>query len=558
MSPAFLDDVRSRTSLSALVARTVKLQRVGNEHKACCPFHTEKTPSFWVNDDKAFYHCFGCGAHGDAIRWMTDQRGLPFLDAVRELAAAAGLDMPAGDDRDHDQANALRDVGEAAAAWFAARFDDVEGRDARAALDARGIRPDTARAFGIGFAPDARGRLKAALGKHGVPALVASGMLVSVEGKEPYDRFRGRLMIPIRDARGRTIAFGGRVLGAGEPKYLNSPETPLFDKGRALFNIDRAQVAARKVGRVVVVEGYLDVIALAQAGIAEVVAPLGTALTDDQLRLLWRMADVPILCFDGDAAGRKAARRAAERALPLLTPGKSVAIAALAAGMDPDDMVRAQGAAAFERVLSTRESLADFLCRSAFDQLAGGDTGPDRRAQCQAELLRLADTIADPIIRREYARTFRDRCWQRFAPARRAQPVVTRPDPAAALHRAVLVGLTLYPDVLAQHVETVQALPFAGDLADWRDALVDAAVLGEPAPPPRQPATLPFRYCRPGDADGAADLAATIALLDRTAASDRAIAQAQSAAIDGDADAVAQLQRLHGDRRALIEPWTAE
>ena len=237
LTPAFLDELRARTSLSALVGKSVKLTKAGREHKGCCPFHNEKTPSFYVNDDKGFYHCFGCSAHGDAIRWMTDQRGLPFIDAVKELAQAAGLEMPAQDRQSAEKAERAKGLHEAmadAATWFAEQLNGLSGNDARALLDRRGISQETARTFGMGFAPDSRGRLKTALKEYGDPALVECGLLIQVEGKDPYDRFRGRLMIPIRDARGRTIAFGGRILDQGEPKYLNSPDTPLFDKGRTL------------------------------------------------------------------------------------------------------------------------------------------------------------------------------------------------------------------------------------------------------------------------------------------------------------------------------------
>ncbi|WP_242417423.1 DNA primase [Sphingomonas panni] len=488
LSPQFLDELRTRTTLSALVGKSVKLQRSGNEYKACCPFHTEKTPSFWVNDDKGFYHCFGCGAHGDAIRWMTDQRGLPFIDAVKELVAAAGMEMPAQDARSARQAERAKGLHELMAdaqSWFVDRLGD-EGGIAREALTKRGIKPETARAFGMGFAPDARGRLRAALASYGDPMLVESGMLISVEGKEPYDRFRGRLMIPIRDARGRTIAFGGRILGDGEPKYLNSPETPLFDKGRTLYNIDRAQAAARKAKRVIAVEGYMDVIALAQAGFDEVVAPLGTALTEHQLERLWRMADCPILCFDGDAAGIKAARRAAERALPLLQPGKSISIVTIPDGMDPDDLVRAEGPQAFEDLLARRESLSDFLWRLELATLPPG-AGPDERAAFEHELARLAGTIAHEGIRREYFRTFKDQFFALFGAKDRRLRIVANDMAAAAevkdvdlvfaFQRAVLMGLMQHVDVLTRHCELIAQLPIKNQqLQRWRNHLIDLAI----------------------------------------------------------------------------------
>ena len=289
LTPAFLDELRMRTSLSTLIGRTIKVQKAGREYKACCPFHNEKTPSFTINDEKGFYHCFGCGAHGDAIRWMTDQRGLPFMEAVKELAQAAGMDVPAPDPRAAKRAEAAKGLHDAMAAaqdFFAAQLDAIEGAEARAYLSKRGISD----AFGFGYSPDSRGRLRTALKGFGDPMLVEAGLLIDPDAAEPvsdrakkrdpYDRFRGRLMLPIRDIRGRTIAFGGRILGQGEPKYLNSPDTPLFDKGRTLYNIDRASPASRQTGRVIVVEGYMDVIALAQAGFGDAVAPLGTALTE--------------------------------------------------------------------------------------------------------------------------------------------------------------------------------------------------------------------------------------------------------------------------------------
>ena len=258
LSPQFLDELRARTLLSTLVGRSLKLQKAGREYKGCCPFHNEKTPSFYVNDEKGFYHCFGCGAHGDAIRWMTDQQGLPFMDAVKELAAAAGIDVPAPDPRAQERqerGRELIDAMEAASAFFEAQLGGLDGAAARAYLERRGITDAQRRAFRIGYAPDSKSKLKVALRDFGVDKLVEAGLLIAVDDKEPYDRFRGRLMIPIRDARGRVIAFGGRIIGDGEPKYLNSPDTPLFDKGRTLFNLDRASAATRKAGRAIVVEG---------------------------------------------------------------------------------------------------------------------------------------------------------------------------------------------------------------------------------------------------------------------------------------------------------------
>ena len=294
LSPQWLDELRARTTLSSVIMPSVKLIRAGREWKACCPFHNEKTPSFTVNDDKGFYHCFGCGAHGDAIRFLTDQRGMPFMDAVKELAAKAGMEVPAPDPRANEQAErtaSLTDVLAEVAKWYSEQLGGLAGADARDYLKRRGIDAATAQRFGLGLAPDNRTALKRALGKLGEDRLIETGMLIQPEldEKESYDRFRGRLMIPIRDPRGRVIGFGGRILGEGEPKYLNSPQTILFDKGRTLYNLDRAGPASRTAKRLIVVEGYMDVIGLDRAGISEVVAPNGTALTEGQLERLWRL-----------------------------------------------------------------------------------------------------------------------------------------------------------------------------------------------------------------------------------------------------------------------------
>ncbi|MEG8038527.1 DNA primase [Sphingomonas sp. LR60] len=515
LTPAFLDELRARTSLTALVGKTVKLTRAGRESKGCCPFHNEKTPSFYVNDDKGFYHCFGCSAHGDAIRWLTDHQGLPFMDAVKELAAAAGMEVPAPDARAAqraEKAKSLHDVMQAAADWFTQQLGGIDGAEARALLDRRGIKDATRKAFGFGYAPDARGRLRTALKDFGDEMLVEAGLLIQVEGKEPYDRFRGRLMIPIRDPRGRVIAFGGRIIGEGEPKYLNSPDTPLFDKGRTLYNLDRALPAARKTARLFVVEGYMDAIALAQGGIGETVAPLGTALTEQQLERLWRVVDVPMLCFDGDKPGQKAAIRAAHRALPMLAPGRSLVFAMLPEGQDPDDLMRAKGAQGFEALVRDAEPLADRLWKH---ELAAEplDT-PEQRAGLKKRLNDLAETIADPSVKSEYKAEFRNRFDERFA--RQRQPFQQRqpfypmgqrkpgqkwspPSPPVTedakkvgaagnidrvLAKAVLAGLIRHPAEIARHMEVLGSLKLAdGALGRLFEAVVDVALEDRRAAP---------------------------------------------------------------------------
>lgn len=510
LTPAWLDELRARTLLSALIGQSVKITRAGREWKACCPFHDEKSPSFTINDDKGFYHCFGCGAHGDAIRWMTDGRGLTFIDAVKELAASAGLEMPAPDPRAAkraEQAHSLRDVTEASAAWFRERLADGEGAPARSYLEARGLSLATIAAFGIGFAPDARGRLREVLSQFGDALAIEAGMLITppddapANRREPYDRFRGRLMIPIRDIRGRTIAFGGRIIGTGEPKYLNSPDTPLFDKGRVLYNLDRAAAPARKAERLIIVEGYLDVIALAQAGIEEVVAPLGTALTEAQIALAWRQVSVPILAFDGDAAGGRAAMRAALRVLPMLQPGHSLSFVTLPPGQDPDDVVRGGGRNAFDALSAQPTALVDMLWRAALS--ARKDDTPEARAGVRAQLMAWVEMISDRDVAAHYRQAWRQRLDTEFFQQRprslpsargartgwRAAPTERAPTPAlrhvgqaidASLVDAIIAGLLHYPQCITGHAERLTRLPIAdGASAALLDRMIDAAFTHE-------------------------------------------------------------------------------
>jgi DNA primase len=501
LSPQFLDELRLRTSLSGLVGRTVKLQRAGREWKACCPFHKEKTPSFYVNDEKGFWHCFGCGVHGDAIRWLTDARGLPFMDAVKELADAAGMEVPAADPRAHEKAEkaaGLYDVVEAAQSWFEEQLGGLEGAQARAYLEARGITDATRRRFGFGFAPDSRSKLRVALRHFGNDKLAEAGLLiVPDEDREPYDRFRGRLMFPIRDRRGRVIAFSGRVVGAGEPKYLNSPDTPLFDKGRTLFNIDKAASASREAKRVIVVEGQMDVIALDQAGLGEAVAPLGTALTEAQLALLWRLSATPILCFDGDSAGRKAAVRAALRALPEVGPERSLGFVTLPAGQDPDDLVRSRGREALDALLGAPEPLVDRMWNQELN--AEPLATPERKAGLRRRLSDHVSAIRDADVREQYraellgrfnalAAPPQRRSWTPGGPAKGRFAPPPRPvsDQAKALAsagmspktaRSVLDGLLRYPELVAPHSEAIAALPLPDQAAArLRDSLLEAAM----------------------------------------------------------------------------------
>jgi DNA primase len=505
LSTAWLDELRARTTLSAVISPTVKLIRAGREWKACCPFHNEKTPSFTVNDDKGFYHCFGCGAHGDAIRFLTDQRGMQFMDAVKELASKAGMEVPAPDPAAKERADrtaSLTDVMAEVAKWYSEQLNGLGGAEAREYLKRRDIDPETIQRFGIGFAPDSRSSLKRALEKLGEDKLIDTGMLIRPEeGGDSYDRFRGRLMIPIRDARGRVIAFGGRILGAGEPKYLNSPDTVLFDKGRTLYNIDRASPASRAAKRLIVVEGYMDVIALDRAGISDVVAPNGTAVTEAQLERMWRLDPSPILCFDGDSAGKKAAIRAALRALPHLRPDRTLRFVELPPGQDPDDLVRSGGREAVEALLAKPEPLDARLWRHELE--AQPLTTPEARASLRQRLIQHAATIGDPAL----ARLYRDDWLRRFdesLPRREFAPrhsargkfkngrFVPPPKPVdatakaiaaqgidAPTARALIVGFANFPEELPAHCEALAALPIADRrTAEMRDELVNAAFSG--------------------------------------------------------------------------------
>ncbi len=597
LSPQWLDELRARTTLSAVIAPAVKLIRAGREFKACCPFHQEKTPSFTINDEKGFYHCFGCGAHGDAIRFLTDHRGLPFMDAVKELASKAGMDVPAPDPRERERAevrSTLTDVMGAVQRWYAEQLAGPSGEHARAYLARRGITPDLAGRFGIGLAPDGRANLKTALAATlGEDRLVETGMLIKPDdGGATYDRFRGRIMIPIRDARARVIGFGGRVLDPdGVPKYLNSPDTPLFDKGRTLYNLDLASPASRKANRLIVVEGYMDVIGLARAGIDEVVAPNGTALTESQLERMWRLDPAPILCFDGDNAGQKAAIRAALRALPFITPERTLRFAELPAGQDPDDLVTSGGRAAVESLFATPEPLDARLWRAEF-AFAQPLATPEAKAALRQRLIDHSRAIADPSLARLYREAWLDRFSQHVAPQRPFAPrgrtgswkqgKWTPPNPPvgsearsiartgvdANTAKALILGFTYFPEELAGHCEALAALPIAdGETARARDQLVDAAfsgialdreavgtILGDERVGGAIPRALGFSFTR-RDSDPARarhDLAAAVEIVAAAAEVDEALAKAtERLKQDLTEDALAEQQRLVEARQGL-------
>jgi DNA primase len=501
---SFLEEIRNRVPLSGVVGRSVRLIKRGREFTGLCPFHNEKSPSFTVNDDKGFFHCFGCGAHGDVIGFVMRNGGLAFPEAVEQLAGEAGLEVPRVRPEDREKADQVATLGKAmeeATKWFQAQLQGSVGAEARAYIQKRGLKPETIERFRMGYAPQSRTALKEAMLARGIPEplLIESGLLIKPEDGGPsYDRFRHRVMFPIGDRRGRVIAFGGRALDPDAPaKYLNSPETPLFHKGRNLYNHALAREAARESGTVVVVEGYMDVIALAQAGIDYAVAPLGTALTEDQIALLWRLSAEPILCFDGDNAGIRAAMRAADRALPLLEPGHSFRFAILPGGQDPDDLVRAQGRRGMDEVLAAALPMADILWRKETEGRPL-DT-PERRAALEAALFALAAQIRNPAVQGHYRDHFRNRLRTLFAPTRTWTPnrpgnrpyAGTSPGPwarppegdkgpmASNLERtekALLAAVIAHPWLLEEHGEAFAALSFPpGPLDSLKSRILEEA-----------------------------------------------------------------------------------
>src|SRR6516165_5636890 len=417
--PQFLDELRARLPVSEVVGRRVKLKKAGREWKGLSPFNKEKTPSFFVNDQKMAWFDFSSGKNGSIFDFVMLTEGVSFPEAVERLAAQVGMPLPKASPQEEaraERAKTLIDIVGLAAKFFTSTLASRAGAKARGYLSDRGIDAATQIQFNLGYAPAERFALKEHLGNQGISTdeMIEAGLLVA--GEEipvPYDRFRDRVMFPIADLRGRAIAFGGRALEPdAQAKYLNSPETPLFHKGATLYNLPAARGAAHKGAPVIVVEGYIDVIATVNAGYPATVAPLGTALTTEQLQLLWRITDEPTLCFDGDAAGRRAAYRAVDLALPLIRPGKSLKFASLPEGHDPDDLVRAGGREAINEVIGAARPLAHVLWMRETE--ASGFETPERRAAFEARLAEVTATIADDSVRKYYRREFGDRLRQLF------------------------------------------------------------------------------------------------------------------------------------------------
>ena len=424
--PQFLDELRERLLVSEVVGRRVRLKKAGREWRGLSPFNQEKTPSFFVNDQKSMWFDFSSGKNGNIFDFVMMTEGLTFPEAVERLAGEAGLALPTisrEEEARDERRKTLNDVMELAAKFFEATLASRAGAKARGYLADRGLDPATQVKFRLGYGPAERFALKEHLGKEGISTadMVEAGLLVAGEDiPVPYDRFRDRVMFPITDLRGRVIAFGGRALEKdAQAKYLNSPETPLFHKGATLYNIAAARAAAHKGAPVIAVEGYVDVIAMVTAGFEATVAPLGTALTADQLVLLWKMADEPTLCFDGDSAGRRAAYRAVDLALPLIKAGKSLKFASLPEGHDPDDLVRAGGREAISEVIGAARPLAHVLWMRETE--AGGFDTPERRAAFEARIAEVTAAIGDDSVRKYYRREFGDRLRQMFDAGDRPQ-----------------------------------------------------------------------------------------------------------------------------------------
>jgi DNA primase len=427
--PAFLEEIRNRLPISGIIGSRIRLIRAGREMKGCCPFHNEKSPSFYVNDDKQFFHCFGCGAHGDVIGFTMRNDRLSFPEAIETLAAQAGLQVPRDtpvEREKFDTEKRLYQLLDRVTAWFEEQLFTPAGREALSYLHGRGLSDDAIRRFRLGYAPNDGQSLLRKMASDGykLEELVAVGVAKKAEDRnDHYSFFRNRVIFPVGDRRGRTVAFGARVLGEGEPKYLNSPDHVLFHKGKLLYGLSRARAALGQGQPFIVVEGYMDVIALAEAGYTGAVAPLGTALTEDQIQILWKLLPAtehreasrdysPILCFDGDNAGQRAAARAVERALPLLTPAQTMRIVTMAGAKDPDELIRQSGKAAFDALLKQAQPMFDVLWNMA---LAGRQMRtPEDRGAFKDVLRQRVGMIKDEGLRRLYGEEFKKRIDESF------------------------------------------------------------------------------------------------------------------------------------------------
>ena len=483
--PEFIEDLRQRVPLSDVVGRRVKLTRKGRRHSGLCPFHAEKTPSFSVVDDDGFYHCFGCGVHGDAISFLREMDGLEFMEAVERLAEMAGLAVPRAIPQDpaaSRQRKAALDILEETTLFFEAALRRDDGRDATRYLKQRGLDSAIVKTYRIGYSP--RMGLRATLKDKGFSDedMLAAGVIrKSDRDGSFYDYFRDRVMFPIENRQGKVIAFGARALGDAQPKYLNSGEGTTFSKKAVLYGWVQAREGLRRNLPLVVAEGYMDVIAIHRSGAAAAVAPLGTALTPEQIALLWRLHDEPVLCFDGDAAGQRAQTRALERILPLLEPGRSARLAVLPEGKDPDDLIGASGPEGFRKVIGTARSLVDSLWEQI--QAEFDIRQPEARAQFWQAVRRHVRSIGNNQVRSAYGDEIESRIAamrnqirgisSMVAPRRASRPqtgLINR-------HRAVVAILLAHPSLVSANFEALSMLD-SGDqsLESLKKALIDAVI----------------------------------------------------------------------------------
>ena len=596
----FVDELKARIRPSDVIGRKVKLTKKGKEWVWLSPFTAEKTPSFYVNDQKRIFKCFSSGMGGDVISFVMETERLSFMEAVEKLAEEAGMELPKSDPRAaeaYDHRKRLQEVCEAAASYFEERLQSSEGAAAREYLEGRGLKPAAWKRHRLGYAPDDWRKTSAHLKAEGFTAaeILEAGLTKeSDKGGEPYDAFRGRLMFPIPDSRGGIIAFGGRGLTPdAKPKYLNSGDTPLFHKSRVLYRYKAAREALGhgEGGGLIVCEGYMDAIALANAGIREAVAPLGTALTENQIELLWRQVEQPILCFDGDNAGQRAAMRAVARALPMLRPAHSLSIVRMPAGLDPDDLIREKGVTALEELLGQPSSLLDTLWD--FEKAASPLNSPEDKAGFKARLLDHVENIQHPDIRALYKRELLER-FSNFAfpprPPREFKPrgewkkrgfrapAPTLTDEARdrltramqgggrdALTRAVIAGLVRFPDQILPHEDALAELARRDqNVGPAIDSLFEAAETldlsaqstislerGLPAPPAKTLFAFLDEGIDPGDARE--DLAEAVSLLVERPALESALAEATARFERDPEGSIAEQARLRERLLALNE-----
>lgn len=509
-----LDEIRARLPVSTVVGRRVQLKKRGREWVGLSPFTQEKTPSFTVNDVKGFYHCFSTSKHGDIFSFLMETEGLSFPEAVERLAGEAGVALPKFEQRAeqkevYDQKQRLYAVCEAACVYFEGVLMKPEAANARAYMEKRGLLGKAQKEFRLGYATGERFALRDALTNQGFSKeeLMLAGLLIHGDDiPVPYDRFRDRIIFPIQDMKGRVIAFGGRAMAAdAQAKYLNSPETPLFHKGHTLFNHHRARKAAHETDQLIIAEGYVDVIALAMHGFMQAVAPLGTALTEEQLGLIWRMVEVPTLCFDGDKAGLKAAYRAVDTALPHLEPGKTLNFAFLPQGQDPDDLLKTGGAQAMRNILAQQEPLIQVLWRR--ETSAHSHDTPEARARLEQTVRKLSQVIRNPDVARHYSIELNKNLEGLLGTAKQAEqsrfnnngsfqkgrynkaPAAYRPMKqqslvkahlAKSIDAALVLGIVAFPNLLNAHLDDVLDLPLNDHQLDKLRSHVVALISANP------------------------------------------------------------------------------